>query len=170
MLKFLLVAALILLSSVAQAQTSQITITLTPSSASLMAGQSTNFQATVEGTNVPGIAWSIMPAVGTLTVTSATSAMDDALPTPVSTVNGVYTAPLTVSGTQAITLIARSLADPTKAASATIFLGSAVGIALTPSSVSLGAGESATFNASIGGTLNTSVSWSLNPAVGTITN
>jgi hypothetical protein len=111
-----------------------------------------------------------LPAVGALRVTGTTSTMNGTSPTPVFTVSGTYTAPPTVNSPQAVTLIARSLADQNKIASATIFLASTVGIAVTPSSVSLGAGEFADFQASIGGTLNTSVNWSLNPPVGTIAN
>jgi len=112
-----------------------------------------------------------VPAIGTLTVSSATSTWDDTSPTPLSTVNGIYTAPSTVSSPQVVTLVARSLADPSKTSSATIYLASStVGIAVTPSSVSLAAGQSAVFEPSIGGTFNTSVIWSLNPPAGTITN
>jgi hypothetical protein len=169
-LAFLLPLILSSSTGIAKAQAGLTTLVLTPTSISLQPGQSTNFQATVKGTNVPGITWSLMPPVGTLVTASVSSTMDDTNPTPVSTVNGVYTAPSAIDGPQAITLIARSLVDSTKTASATIFLGSTVGIALTPATISLAAGQSATFQSSIGGTLNTSVSWSLNPAVGTITN
>jgi hypothetical protein len=166
-----LIGAVLLASgAIATAQTNQIVIHLTPPSTSLTAGQSTTFQATIQGTNVPGIAWSIKPALGTLTAGSATSTMDNTSATPIATVTEGYTAPSIINVPQAITLIASSLVDPTKTASATIYLGSSVGIAVTPTSATLAAGQSATFQASIGGTLNTSVSWSLNPPIGTITN
>ena len=170
--KFLSVTAVLLLSGAptTQAQTSQIMVTLTPSSASLTGGQTTNFRASVSGTNVPGVTSFLMPPTGTLTVPSATSTQDSISSTPVSTVDGIYKAPLIVDAPQAVTLVAKSLADPNKTASATIYLGSTVGIAVTPSAVVVGAGESAKFQASIGGTFNTSVSWSLNPSVGTIAN
>src|SRR5579862_9938532 len=95
---------LILLSgAIVTAQTGQITIALTPYSASLSAGGSTSFQATVRGTNVPGVTWSVMPPIGTLTVSSSTSTWDAITETPVLTVNGLYTAPPTVSSPQAVT-------------------------------------------------------------------
>ncbi|HXA66647.1 MAG TPA: hypothetical protein VNV82_15910 [Bryobacteraceae bacterium] len=124
---------------------------MTPSSVSLTAGQWTHFEATVRGTNLPGVTWSITPPIGML-------------------VNGIYTAPSTISSPQAVTVVVRSLADPTRTASATVFLAATVGIAVAPPSISLAAGQSATFQASIGGTYNTSVEWSLDPLVGTITN
>jgi hypothetical protein len=112
-----------------------------------------------------------MPAIGALTVSSATSTWDGTSTTPLSTMSGIYTAPSTVNRPQVVTLVVRSVADPSRTSSATIYLASStVAIAVTPSSVSLAAGESAMFEAPIEGTLNTSVSWSLNPPVGTITN
>jgi hypothetical protein len=163
-------APLLSLVVMAQSLTGQVTIALTPSSTSLSPSQLSKFEASVRGTNVPGVMWSVMPPIGTLTVSSATTTMDGGSPTPVSTVDGTYQAPSTINSPQAVTLVARSVADPSKAASATIYLNSTVGIAVTPSSISVGAGQSATFQASIGGTYNTSVSWSVSPPVGTIAN
>src|ERR1700687_3259480 len=164
------VALLLALLVMAQSLTGQVMVTLTPSSTSLSPSQLSKFEASVRGTNVAGVMWSIMPPIGTFTVSVATSTMDGSSPTPVSTVDGTYQAPSTINGPQAVTLVARSVADPSKAASATIYLNSTVGIAVTPSSISAGAGESTAFQASIGGTYNTSVTWSLNPPVGTIAN
>jgi len=151
--KFPCIAALLLISvvGIVRAQTDRIGVSLTPSSASLTAGQSAPFEATVRGTNLPGVTWSIVPPIG-------------------SVVNGTYTAPSVISSPQAVTLVVRSLADPTRTASATVFLAATVGVAVAPPSISLTAGQSATFQASIGGTYNTSVKWSLDPLVGTITN
>ncbi len=124
----------------------------------------------MRGTNVGGLTWSVMPPIGAFTVTRATSTLDSASSTPIFTVRGTYQAPSTVAAPQAITVVAKSVVDSSIAASATIFLGATVGIAVTPPSVSLSPGESASFAASIGGTLDTSVSWSIDPPIGTITN
>jgi len=132
-----------------RAQSSPITIKLTPSSASLKAGESATFEASVSGTNVPGVMWALVTPIGTL-------------------VNGVYTAPSTISSPQAITVLARSLADPNQVGSATVWLVTSVGIAITPSSSSVQVGQSAQFIASVTGALNTSVSWSLTPSIGTV--
>ena len=129
----------------------KIAISLAPASASLSAGQTAKFTATLTGTGLPYVTWIMMPPIGTLN-------------------GGLYTAPATISAPQAVTIVAKSLADETKTASATIFLLSTVSIAVTPPSVSLSAGQFAVFQPSIAGTLNTSVSWSLNPPVGTIIN
>ena len=137
-----------------QAQTlfgPSVQVSLAPYSVSLKAGESAQFSASVTGTKLPGVTWALVPPVGTLA-------------------NGVYTAPATINAPQAVTVMATSLADPTKVASATVWLVVTVAVAVTPSTVSLTAGQSAQFNASIAGALNTSVSWSLTPPVGTIVN
>ena len=134
-----------------KAQSSLIAINITPSSTSLKAGESATFKALVNGTNVPGVTWSLEPPIGTL-------------------INGSYTAPSTIGSPQAVTVIARSLADTNKVASATVWLDASVGIAISPSSVTVQAGQYVQFNASVAGALNTSVSWSLTPSIGTVNN
>ncbi len=169
-LYLLVVAALLFfLPAAPQTPSAQISVSLTPSSTSVGAGKSTTFEATVHGTNLPGVMWSVVPPIGTLSVSQATSSWDAASATPVSTMKATYTAPATIDGPQAVTLVAMSYADSSKTASATVWLTSAVAIALTPSSASVSAGNSVRFTPSIAGSLNAGVSWSLSPAVGTIT-
>src|ERR1700720_2963367 len=149
--RVLIVAAVSLLSfgNHIKAQNSPVAISLKPYSASLKAGESATFEALVSGTNVPGVVWSLLPPIGTL-------------------INGLYTAPSTISSPQAVTVVARSLADSNKVVSATVWLVTSVGVTISPSSASVQAGQSAQFNASVAGALNTSVSWSLTPSIGTI--
>jgi hypothetical protein len=125
-------------------------ITVGPSSVSLNVGASATFAASVTGTNNTAVTWSLSPAVGTIN-------------------NGVYQAPASIATQQLITVMATSAADPTKIASATVSL-IPVGITVGPSSVSLNAGASAAFSASVTGSSNTAVTWSINPAVGSIAN
>src|ERR1700686_4909527 len=147
----LVAASLLSFGSYIKAQNSPVTINLTPSSASLKAGESATFEAFVSGTNVPEVTWSLMPPIGTL-------------------IKGLYTAPSTISSPQAVTVVARSWADFNKVVSATVWLVTSVGVTITPSSASVQAGQSAQFNASVAGALNTSVSWSLTPSIGTVSN
>jgi hypothetical protein len=49
----------------------------------------------VSGTNLPGVMWSLVTPIGTLS-------------------NGMYTAPATISSPQAVTVLARSVADPSE--------------------------------------------------------
>jgi trimeric autotransporter adhesin len=127
-----------------------VSINVSPSDAALNRGQSATFAAKVSGTSEDQVTWSLSPQVGTIA-------------------NGVYQAPTILTAPQTVTVTAKSLADPTVTASATIFL-QLVKLAIGPASLSLEAGKSTTLTASVTGTANTAVSWSLSPQVGTITN
>ena len=130
-----------------------VSVAVSPTSATLSAGQTAQFSASLSGTTNPNVTWSITPAAGSIS-------------------GGLYQAPATVTSQQTVTVTATSAADPTKTSSATITLVPAVGVALTPSSISLTGGQSNQFNVSIAGTAaaSTAVTWTLAPSVGTITN
>ncbi|HTS46439.1 MAG TPA: hypothetical protein VMH05_00760 [Bryobacteraceae bacterium] len=127
-----------------------VSVSLSPSSASLSSGQTANFSATVSGSSNTAVNWSLSPAVGSLS-------------------NGTYTAPATVTAQQAVTIKATSAADSTKSASATVTL-IPVAITLKPGSISLAGGGSAQFTATVTGASNTGVTWSISPSVGSVTN
>jgi hypothetical protein len=80
-------------------------VTIRPALVSLGAAASTAFAASVIGTNNPAVTWSLSSGAGRV-------------------VNGVYTAPSTISGTQTVRLKAASVVDPTRYAMATITLTS----------------------------------------------
>src|SRR5258705_3241902 len=80
------------------------TLFRSPTSASLFASQTQQFTTTVSGTTNTGVTWSMNPSVGTLSTT------------------GLYTAPLTISSRQTLTVTAASTADQTKVATVTINL------------------------------------------------
>src|SRR5579864_7003803 len=98
-----------------KAQDSPVAINVNPYSVSLKAGESAAFEAIVSGTNVPGVMWSATPPIGTVN-------------------NGVYTAPSTINSPLAVTVVARSWADPNKVGSATVWLVTSVGVAMSPTS------------------------------------
>jgi hypothetical protein len=132
-----------------------VSLSLTPPSASLTAGQSQQFTATVSGTLNAGVYWSLSPSIGTVAY-------------------GLYTAPATIATAQSITITATSAQDASVIASATINLAPSpaatptVSIGLAPTTASVSAGQSQQFTASVSGTTNTAVTWSLVPNVGTI--
>ena len=80
-----------------------VTVSLTPSTASLTPSQLQQFTATVSGTANQTVNWSLTPAIGTLSTT------------------GLYSAPA-VATAQTVTVTAKSVADPTKSASALVSL------------------------------------------------
>src|ERR1017187_8927080 len=82
-----------------------VTVSLTPSSVSLLPSQNQTFTATVSGTSNTGVTWSFSPALGGL-ASGATTA--------------VYVAPSTAPTTQSVTITATSMADPSKTATAVI--------------------------------------------------
>ncbi len=127
-----------------------VSVSLSPSSASLTSGQIAQFSATVSGASNTSVTWSLSPAIGSIS-------------------NGTYAAPSGLTAQQAITVTATSVADPTKSATASVMLVP-VTITLAPATISLGAGKSAQFTASVMGASNTSVTWSITPAVGSIAN
>ena len=115
----------------------------------------------VQGTPDEQVQWSITPNMGTIT-------------------NGLYRAPFSYTGELLVTISATSLADSTKTASATVLLTqpvasqspspSAVSISIGGGTISLPAGQSTQFTASVQGTTNTAVTWSVTPNVGTVSN
>jgi hypothetical protein len=84
-----------------------ISVTLTPSSASLNAGQSVNITASVNNdSSGKGVSWALAPAFGTLSNQTTTGV--------------TYTAPATVTTTTVATVTATSIASPTSTGSAAI--------------------------------------------------
>jgi Malectin domain/Domain of unknown function (DUF1929)/PKD domain len=87
---------------------SGVGIQISPTSTSLLSGQSQQFGATVTGTTNLGVIWTFNPQVGSL-ATSGTKA-------------GLYTAPASITTAQKVSVTTTSAADPTQASSATVSL------------------------------------------------
>lgn len=127
-------------------------VNLNPTSTTLVASQTTQFTATVTGTSNTAVTWSLNPAIGTLSA------------------SGLYAAPASIASPQTVTVLATSVADPTKSASATVMLQPPAGqVTINPTSKTLFASQTNQFTANVSGVNNTAVTWSLNPAVGTLT-
>ncbi len=111
-------------------------VSLSPASVNLSALKTQQFTATVTGTSNTKVTWSVDPAVGMLSST------------------GLYTAPETISASQAVTITATSVADAAQSASSIINLQPTpdFSIAAQPTSATLRAGQSATITLSIAGT------------------
>jgi hypothetical protein len=90
----------------------QVSITLTPTTATLTAGQSASFQAVISGSGNAGSSSAISPAVGTLVVLAQQGAGDRV----------TYTAPAVIAGQQTVIITSTAHADATKTAAATITL------------------------------------------------
>ena len=132
------------------ALTPAVSVSLTPTTATLGPSQTEAFLASVANSSNTAVTWSLSPAVGSISG------------------SGVYTAPAAIATAQTVTVKATSVADPTKTAIAAIALTPAVSVSLTPATATLGSSQTEAFLASVANSSNTSVTWSLSPAVGSI--
>ncbi len=125
----------------------QVPIEVNPLTSSLYTSQSEKFAATVSMDYKldQSVTWSISPQLGSIDST------------------GLYTAPSTLLSWQGVTVRATSVADPTKSASAQVWVFPPVSVTLAPSTATLTAGNVQTFAATaLNGSGN--VTWSTNPA------
>ncbi len=123
-----------------------MTLSVSPATSTLYAGQQQPFQAIVTNALNTAVTWAISPA-GVGTINAA----------------GVYTAPPSVVAQQAVTVIATSQANPALSSSATVTLLPPVSISVSPSTAALTGGQSQQFTATVTNTANQAVTWSLPP-------
>ena len=127
-----------------------VSVSVTPTTATLYGGQSQQFTATVSNTSNTAVNWSISPSVGSINS------------------SGLYTAPASVTSQQAVTVTATSQAEPTVSASSTVTLMPPVAVAIAPTASTLYGAQSQQFSATVSNTSNTAVNWSITPSVGSI--
>lgn len=131
----------------------EVSVTVSPATASLRGGEAQQFSAMVTGTANSAVEWTISPSVGTISA------------------SGRYVAPSSVSTLQIITVIARSLADTTKTATALVTLSppEVISLSISPSTATVKAGQSQSFAVQLNGTAGSPLTWTLTPNVGTLT-
>jgi hypothetical protein len=142
-----------------------VSVTISPTTASVQSGTTQQFAAGVTGTSNTSVTWSVNGVQGgNSTVGTVSSA-------------GLYTAPATVPSGGSVTLTATSVYDSTRSASAIItVLASAtpVSVSISPTTASVQAGQTKQFAATVSGTTTTSVTWFVsnvqggNSTVGTV--
>ena len=115
-----------------------IAVTVSPSSATVNAGATAQFTATVANASNNGVTWTA--SAGTITPNGASAS---------------WTAP-GVGGSYTIT--AASVVEPARTASATVTV-TAVGIAVAPATITIGAGDTVPLTASITNAANDAVTW-----------
>ena len=123
-----------------------VSVSVSPTTASLQVNQQKQFAASISGTTNTAVTWTASGG----TVTSG----------------GLYTAPSS-AGTYTVT--ATSAADSTKSASAvvTVSQSAQVSVSISPTTASLSTGTQNQFTASVSGSTNTAVTWAASG--GTIT-
>ncbi len=126
-----------------------LSLTVSPTSASVFTGQTQQFTATVTPATNTGVTWEVNSTVGgSSTVGTITS-------------TGLYTAPTTVPSPATVTITAVSQADSTKSATASVTVVLGTTLVISPTTITVPGGGQQTFTATANGSPAT-VTWSLN--------
>jgi len=131
---------------------SAVSVTISPTTASIVVGETQPFTATVSGSSNTSVTWSVNgvnggnPTVGTISAT------------------GLYTAPPLVPNPASVSITAKSAADSSKAASAQVSVK--LKISISPMTPSVELFHAQQFSAAIVGVSNTTVQWSINDVQG----
>jgi Abnormal spindle-like microcephaly-assoc'd, ASPM-SPD-2-Hydin len=129
-----------------------VLLSITPTSASVPTAGKQLITASVTGTSNTAVTWGLSGAgcsgfsCGTLSTRS---------------LSAVYSAPSVAPTPASVNVIATSVVDPTKSASANLIVVPAVVVGVTPANVSVTAGATQQFAASVTGTSNTAVAWTV---------
>ena len=135
---------------------SDLVVNLSPNSASVAVGGTQNFTASVTGSGSfnPAVTWSVNGvAGGDATVGTITSTGPDA---------AQFTAPGAPPAPATVTVSAKSVADPTRSASASVTIACGVNNAIAPADASISLGSSQIFSAMLCVPAGTSVAWDVN--------
>jgi hypothetical protein len=137
-----------------------ISISLSPASATVKAGQTQPLAAQIAGNANAQLTWKITPAFGTLTPSGSSA---------------VYSAPASVTLQQVVEVEVRSVANPNAFAKSVLTVQPAdppssgeITVSVSPTTKNMEGGQSQLFSATVTGTTNTAVTWSISPAVGAI--
>ena len=125
-------------------------VTITPLTASIKAGQTQQFQAGVTGS--PGLSTAVTWSASAGTISST----------------GLYTAPASVPNPSTVTVTATSFADTSKSQSAKVSVFLIQGVTISPGSATLQPGQGQKFTAAVQGqgTFDMSVTWQVNQIAG----
>ena len=136
---------------------SSVSVSVSPSSAGLQVRSTHQFSATVSGDSNTGVTWYVSGVQnGNSTYGTITKA-------------GLYTAPESIPPGGSVSVTAKSLADPSKSASATVTIsagGGAVKVTISPTTATVQGNTSEQFTATVSGTSNTGVVWSVHGVQG----
>ncbi len=143
-----------------------VSIAISPTSATVSAGGTQQFQATVSGSSNTSVTWEVNNVAGGTSQTGTVSS------------SGLYTAPTTDVSLQ-ITVTAVANADTSKTANAAVTVNPVgpppvLTITIAPTTATVGAGTTQQFTPTVTGSDNTAVTWSVdgiaggNTTVGTV--
>ena len=126
-----------------------VTVSISPTTAQVIAEKTQQFTATVTNTANTAVTWSV-----------AGSGCSGAACGTVSS-TGLYTAPATPPSPAQVVVKATSVADSTKSASASVIILPPIGVSVSPISAQVVIGKTQQFTAIVTGISDTSVTWSL---------
>jgi len=128
-----------------------ISVSISPTSASVAVNQQQQFTATVSGTQDTSVVWRLS-GIGCVGSSCGTLSA-----------NGLYTAPPSVPISPVVTVTATSVADPSKSASASVVITQAntITVTISPTSAQVPPNGQQQFTATVTGTTNTGVLWSV---------
>jgi len=129
-----------------------VVVTLSPTTAKVIAGGQQKFTVTVTGTANTAVTWTISGAGCSGATCGTISAA------------GLYTAPTTVPTPPTVTVTATSQADATKSASATVTIVPPTFVAVFPGTALIAVEQQLQFTARVSGASNTAVKWTLKGA------
>lgn len=127
-----------------------VSVSISPSAASVSIGITKQFQASVFGTSDTRVTWQVNSTAGGESVHGTIDS------------NGRYTAPASVPNPAVVSVVAVSVADSTKSASAAVNVISSATITVSPAIASVALGGNQQFTADVQGVANTAVTWSVN--------
>jgi hypothetical protein len=133
-----------------------VSVSISPSAAAVALGAAQAFQATVTGEQDATVTWDVNGVVG------GSPAAGFILNSQIAPDSTTYTAPLTLPAGGSVTVHARSNADPSVSASATITFTTAINVTLTPANATLAVSQRQTFTAQVNNTPNQNATWEVN--------
>ncbi len=142
-------------ASVTLVAATAVLLSISPTSASVPTAGTSSFTATVTGTTNMAVTWSLTGAGcgGSSCGSLATSSL-----------SAVYQAPNVAPSPASVKVVATSMADASKTASADVIIIPVVVVTVTPISASIATGATQQLNASVVGTSNTAVIWKVQGA------
>lgn len=128
-----------------------ITISITPTSGTVLLGETLSFSAAVSNTTNTAVSWSVNGVAGGSAQAGTISA------------DGIYTAPADLPASGTVQVTATSQADTSKSASASVTVTSDISITLSPNVASVELGATQAFQATINsqGRPDPTIRWSL---------
>jgi hypothetical protein len=141
----------------------QVTVAVSPSTASVATAATQDFTATVRDTSDKAVTWQVNGVNGGSSATGTIST------------SGAYTAPATVPSPATVTVTAISQANTSVSASATVTITGAAAptppstpatISISPTSASVVTGAAQSFSATVQNSSNTAVTWQVNGVTG----